>query len=136
MDRFGWLDAYLLSLPGATRDYKEEWQWMRYQVGGRLFAALLHPGQQYDAMYAGRDLLTLKCDPMEAEFLREQYPEILPGFYTDKRCWNSVDLSGELPEALIRQMCTQSYHLVFEKLPKKRREEILQSAGDLRRSAE
>ncbi len=136
MERFGWLDAFLLAFPGAERDFKAEWQWMRYQVGGRLFAALLHPGMQYDPIYAGRDLLTLKCDPMEAEFLRAQHPEILPGFYTDKRCWISVDLNGGLPNELIWQLCAQSYRLVFEKLTKRRREEILQSAGDLQHPAQ
>lgn len=127
MGRYDWLDGYLRALPGATRDFKAEWQWMRYQVGGRLFAALLHPSEQYDAAYAGKDLLTLKCDPMESEFLRGQYPEILPGFYTDKRCWISVDLGGSLPDSLIQQLCQSSYRLVFEKLTKKQQREIMEN---------
>ncbi|MFR8012143.1 MAG: MmcQ/YjbR family DNA-binding protein [Clostridia bacterium] len=128
MEQYGWLDAYLLSMPGATRDYKIEWQWMRYQVGGHLFAALLHPGGQYDARYAGKDLLTLKCDPMESEFLRSQYAEILPGFYTDKRRWISLELGGELPHDMIYQLCASSYRLVFEKLPKRLQREIMETA--------
>ena len=34
-----WLDAYLLGLPGATTDYKVEWEWQRYQVGGKTGSA-------------------------------------------------------------------------------------------------
>lgn len=128
MARYDWLDGYLLSMPGATRDFKVEWQWMRYQVGGRLFAALLHPSEKYDPLYAGKDLLTLKCDPMESEFLRCQYTEVLPGFYTDKRSWISVDLSGSLPDDLVRQLCSSSYRLVFEKLTRKCQYEILNNA--------
>lgn len=124
MNQYEWLDEYLLSKPGVTKDYKSEWEWWRYQVGGKLFAASLCPGAQYQADYAGKDLLTLKCDPMCAELYRKQYPEVLPGFYIDKRCWNSIDLGGTIPDELLRQMCDDSYRLVFEKLTKKLQREI------------
>ena len=39
MNRYSWLEGYLLSMPGAVTDYKLEWQWQRYLVGGRMFAA-------------------------------------------------------------------------------------------------
>lgn len=130
MNRYQWLDAYLLAKPGVEKDFKEEWQWWRYQVGGRLFAATLCPGEQYQAQYAGKDLINLKCDPVMGELYRQQYPEVLPGFYTDKRCWNAVDLGGNLPDGLVRQMCDDSYRLVFEKLTKKAQREILERADE------
>ena len=123
-----WLDAYLLNKPGVTRDFKVEWGWHRYMVGGKLFAALLHPSGRYAPLYAERDLLTLKCEPELARLLREQYPEVLPGFYTDKRTWNSVDLGGSLPEGVLREMIDDSYRLIFEKLTKKLQREILNEA--------
>lgn len=30
--RYDWLDEYLLSLPGAEKDYKAEWGWFRYML--------------------------------------------------------------------------------------------------------
>lgn len=93
-----------------------------------MFAALLHPSGRYDPLYAERDLLTLKCEPELARLLREQYPEVLPGFYTDKRTWNSVDLGGSLPEGVLREMIDDSYRLIFEKLTKKLQREILNEA--------
>ena len=42
--KYDWLDTYLLSLPGAEKDYKLEWGWTRYQVRGKLFAAVCAPG--------------------------------------------------------------------------------------------
>ena len=123
-----WLDAYLLNKPGVTRDFKVEWGWHRYMVGGKLFAALLHPSGRYDPLYAEKDLLTLKCEPELARLLREQYPEVLPGFYTDKRTWNSVDLGGSLPEGILREMIDDSYRLIFAKLTKKLQREILNEA--------
>lgn len=124
MSAYPWLEEYLLQRPGVTSDFKVEWGWQRYMVGGKLFAALMHPTDKYDAAYAEKDLLNLKCDPLLAPLLRQQYPEVLPGFYSDKRCWNSVDLGGGLPDDLLRQMIDDSYQLVFAKLTKKLQREI------------
>ena len=124
--RYPWLEDYLSAMPGAVRDYKEEWQWHRWQVGGKMFAALCTPGSRHAAAYAGHPLLTLKCEPETALFLRQQHPEILPGFYMDKRCWNSLLLDGGLSEALVRELCDCSYGLVFQKLTKKLQKELLQ----------
>ena len=66
------LDALLQSYPGCTKDFKAEWQWWRYQVGGKMFAATLHPGPEHAPEYAGRNLLTLKCDPVWSEQLRAE----------------------------------------------------------------
>ena len=53
MNRYSWLEGYLLSMPGAVTDYKLEWQWQRYLVGGRMFAAVCTPGPEH-AAHAGR----------------------------------------------------------------------------------
>lgn len=124
MNRYDWLDAYLRAMPGVTKDYKEEWGWLRYQVGGKMFAAVMHPSEKYAPEYAEKDLINLKCDPMLAELLREAHPEVLPGFYTDKRCWNSVDLGGSLSDEQLQRMCDDSYALVFGKLTQKLQKEI------------
>ncbi len=124
MSAYPWLEEYLLQRPGVTSDFKVEWGWQRYMVGGKLFAALMHPTDKYDAAYAEKDLLNLKCDPLLAQQRRQQHPEVLPGFYSDKRCWNSVDLGGGLPDDLLRQMIDDSYQLVFAKLTKKSQREI------------
>lgn len=123
MDDIG-IDAYLRAKPGCAKDWKAEWEWWRYQVGGRMFAATLCPGPEFDPRYAGRSLLTLKCDPMWSERLRADHPDILPGFYADKRLWISVDLDGEVPDDLLRELIDHSYNLVFAKLTKKMQREI------------
>ena len=123
MRRYEWLDEYLLSLPGAEKDYKPEWQWFRYMIRGKLFAAICSPGPEHKT-YGGHDLVNLKCAPSRAEMLRAQYPEILPGFYSDKRTWNAVLLDGELPNELLRDLCAESHRLVLGKLPKYVQREI------------
>ena len=121
--RYEWLDEYLLSLPGAEKDYKPEWQWFRYMIRGKLFAAICSPGPEHKT-YGGHDLVNLKCAPSRAEMRRAQYPEILPGFYSDKRTWNAVLLDGELPNELLRDLCAESHRLVLGKLPKYVQREI------------
>lgn len=128
MNQYVWLDEYLLSKPGATKDYKIEWNWWRYQVRGKLFAATCQPGPAYRA-YDGRELLSLKCEPALAEALRAEFPDIIPGFYMDKRNWNSIFLDGAVPEDVIRDLCDRSYALVFGKLTKRLQREILAGAG-------
>ena len=122
--KYEWLDEYLLSLPGVERDYKPEWAWFRYMIRGKLFAAVCTPGPEHKT-YGGHDLINLKCDPAEAELLRAQYPEILPGFYCDKRHWIACLLDGELPDEVLRALCAKSHRLVLEELPKYIQREIL-----------
>ena len=114
--RYEWLDDYLLSLPGAEKDYKPEWGWFRYMLRGKLFAAVCSPGAEHKT-YGGHDLINLKSDPAHAELLRAEYPDILPGFYSDKRTWIACFLDGELPDDLLRELCADSHRLVLEKLP-------------------
>ncbi|WP_298022861.1 MmcQ/YjbR family DNA-binding protein [uncultured Dysosmobacter sp.] len=124
--KYEWLDEYLLSLPGAEKDYKPEWAWFRYMIRGKLFAAVCSPDVKYQT-YGGHDLVNLKCDPARSELLRAQHPEVLPGFYTDKRAWIAVLLDGGLPDEVLRELCGESHRLVLEKLPKYVQREILQS---------
>ncbi len=102
-----------------------EWGWHRYIVGGKMFAAILHPSEKYDPAYAEKDFINLKCNPLLVELLRGEHPEVMPGFYSDQRTWNSVDLGGDLPEEQLKFMIDDSYRLVFEKLAKRMHKEIM-----------
>ena len=127
--KYDWLDTYLLSLPGAEKDYKLEWGWTRYQVRGKLFAAVCAPGLEHK-VYGGHELVNLKCDPDRTEALRLVNPEILPGFYMDKRSWIACLLDGELPEELLRELCGESYRLVVSKLPKSVQRELAETKNN------
>lgn len=128
MNRYPWLEEALMACPGAEQDYKVEWQWQRFLVRGKMFAAICTPGPEYKD-YAGRTMVILKCDPRLAEGFRAEYPDIVPGFYSDKRHWNSVYLDGAVPEAVLRDLCEMSYRLVVSKLPKYVQREISSTAG-------
>ena len=57
--KYGWLDEYLLAKKGVRKDFKAEWNWLRYMVGDKMFAAVC-----YDDNNNQPSLITLKLDPM------------------------------------------------------------------------
>lgn len=117
MNNYPWLEEYLLAKPGTVREYKLEWQWDRFLVAGRQFAAICTPGPEHRE-HAGRTMVLLKCDPDRALLYRGEFPDVVPGFYSDKRTWNTVYLDGAVPEEVLREMCDESYALVTAKLTK------------------
>ena len=115
---YPWIDDYLLQKPGVTKDLQPDWNWIRYQIGSKLFAAVCLDDQ--DQPY----YITLKLDPAEGDFLRGQYEGILPGYYMNKTHWNSVRAQGSVPDDLLRNLLDEAYCLVLHALPKKKQREI------------
>lgn len=117
--KYDWVNDYLMQKQGVTRDFKREWNWMRYQIGGKLFAAILFAdGKPY--------YINLKLEPLEGEFYRQQFSDVIPGYYSNKQHWNSIKPNGEVPDDLLREMLDKSYGLVLGGLPKKKQREILE----------
>ena len=119
--RYNWLDEYCMAKPGVTKDLKQEWNWVRYMVGGKMFAAVLLDGRQDNKPY----YINLKLDPAEGDFFRQQYEDVIPGYYSNKQHWNSINPDGAVPDELLKEMLDKSYLLVLHGLPKKRQAEIL-----------
>ena len=117
--RYDWMDAYLLSKRAVTKDLQPEWNWIRYKIGDRMFAAILLDDDDKPVY------INVKLEPTEGEFLRGQYADIIPGYYSDKRCWNSVMPDGEVPDELLKSLLDKSYALVLKGLSRKRQREIL-----------
>lgn len=42
--RYVRLDEYLLGKAGVTKDLQKDWNWIRYQIGGKRFAAVCLKG--------------------------------------------------------------------------------------------
>lgn len=122
--RYEWIDEFLLEKKGVTRDLQKEWNWVRYLIGGKMFAAVCL-GEDDKPYY-----ITLKLDPMEGEFLRGQYADIIPGYYMNKQHWNSIKPDGEVPDELLKDLLDKSYHLVLKGFSKKRQAELLGERSD------
>ncbi|NOY13562.1 MAG: MmcQ/YjbR family DNA-binding protein [Deltaproteobacteria bacterium] len=107
------LRSYLLAKPGAVEDFPFDSTTLVLKVGGKMFALL---GINDEPLR-----INLKCDPHQAELLRQRYPAVLPGYHMNKRHWNTVVLDGSIAEEEIREMIDESYALVVKGLPKVRR---------------
>lgn len=117
--RYSWIDEYLLAKRGVTKDLQESWNWIRYHVGGKMFAAICL--NEEDKPY----YINLKLEPLEGEFFREKYEDVIPGYYSNKVHWNSINPDGALPDELLKTMLDKSYALVLGGFSKKRQREIL-----------
>lgn len=116
---YSWMDEYCLAKPGVIKDYKVEWEVNRYMIGGKMFA-------MHGEHSSKRPIITLKLDPIDGDFLRQQYAgDIIPGYYMNKVHWNSVFLDREIPAVLLRDMLDKSYQILLASLPKKVQSEIL-----------
>ena len=62
---------------------------------------------------------------MEGEFLRREYEDIIPGYYMNKVHWNSVKVSGSVPDDVVRDMLDHAYDVVLQSFSKKKQKEIL-----------
>lgn len=114
---YEWIDEYCLAKPGAEKEFKVEWNSVRYLLHGKMFAML---GGDKE----GRPIFSLKLEPEFGEFVRASTPYIIPGYYLSKTHWNSVYLEGDVSNELMREMIDRSYRLLFESLPKKVQAEI------------
>lgn len=117
--RYDWIDSYLMEKKSVTKDFKVEWNWIRYQIGGKMFAAICLDDNN-EPHY-----ITLKLEPMEGEFLRKEYEDIIEGYYMNKVHWNSVNPNGNVPDELLKEMLDKSYQLVLNSFSKKKQKELL-----------
>lgn len=117
--RYEWIDEYLLGKPGVSKNVQTDWNWVRYVLGDKMFAAVCLDGE--DKPY----YITCKLLPNEGELLREQYEDIIPGYYMNKQHWNSIKPDGAVPDEVVRHMLDESYRLVMAGLSKKKQRELL-----------
>ena len=99
------------SVSGALVDqpFEEDFETYiaRHADTGKWFAAVLH--------HNGRDFANLKCDPVEAEFLRSVYAGIEPGWHMNKTHWNTVVFDSDVPDELICSLTLESFRLTGKK---------------------
>lgn len=116
--KYEWIDEYLLGKPGVTKDLQPEWNWIRYQIGGKMFAAICRDDDNKPVY------ITLKLEPLEGEFWRKQYEDIIPGYYMNKVHWNSVKADGSVPDDVLRDLLNKAYGIVLGSFSKKKQKEI------------
>jgi predicted DNA-binding protein (MmcQ/YjbR family) len=104
---------YCLAKPGVEETFPFDEVTLVFKVMGKVFAITGLDSEEFT--------VNLKCEPGWAEELREQYPEIRPGYHMHKKHWNTVSFEEGLDEKLLRRLTDHSYELVVGGLPRKMR---------------
>ncbi|GAA2669050.1 MmcQ/YjbR family DNA-binding protein [Streptomyces lunalinharesii] len=109
------LRAACLGFNGATEEnpFPRHPEVCTFKVGGKVFALT--------SLDAAPLTVSLKCDPELAQRLRAAHPEVIPGYHLNKRHWNTVSLTGALPDRMVRELIEDSYDLVVASLPRAQR---------------
>ena len=107
---------HCLSKIGAFQDFPFGEDVLVLKIASKMFAAVSNRGNQAN--------ISLKCDPIHAEMLRQQYPVITPGYHFNKKHWNTIVVDGSISENELFEMINHSYDLVFKGLTKIERELI------------
>ena len=99
----------ITSLPDVVLDYPFGESTAVYKIGstsGKMFALIAEKSKPIQ--------LSLKCDPQLAELLRERYETVVPGYHLNKKHWNTIICSGQMPAEELRDLVRHSYELVKE----------------------
>jgi predicted DNA-binding protein (MmcQ/YjbR family) len=100
------VEEYLLRMPNARLDYPFGEGVAVYKVGDKMFALIAEDKEPVN--------LSLKADPALSQVLREKYETVMPGFHLNKRHWNTIVLTGQLPWEEVQALIRHSYQLVAD----------------------
>jgi predicted DNA-binding protein (MmcQ/YjbR family) len=98
------LRAYCLSRPGAEETLPFGPNTLVYKVGGKAFLLV---GLENEVLQ-----FNVKCDPVKALELREEYPCVLPGYHMNKKHWNTIVVDGSVSTKQLKEWIDDSYALV------------------------
>jgi predicted DNA-binding protein (MmcQ/YjbR family) len=98
------VEKYILSMPDSRLDYPFGENTAVYKVNDKMYALVREKKLPVQ--------LSLKCDPLLAETLREKYETVLPGYHLNKKHWNTILLTGQLGWDEVKDLIRHSYDLV------------------------
>ena len=111
------LEKLLLAKKEAVKEFPFGEDAAVFKVMGKMFALVAWADEPIR--------ITLKCDPEEVDYFRSTYAAIQPGYYMNKRHWNTISLDNTIPEDLLQEMLDSSYELVVKGLSKADRQRLL-----------
>jgi predicted DNA-binding protein (MmcQ/YjbR family) len=102
------LKAHCLSLEGAQETFP---------FGPDVSVFKASNGKVFALSMADAEPLTVsvKVEPEEGELLRSTYDAVEPGYHLNKKHWVTVALGADAPDALVRDLISDSHALVAPK---------------------
>jgi len=110
--------AFCLSFPEAYEDYPFDgitdpgaWTVMRHRANKKSFALIYKMD--------GKLCVNLKCDPFEADDLRQIFKGVTPAYHMNKQHWNTVEVGSDVPKGELFRQIENSYGLIKPKIRRK-----------------
>ena len=107
------LREHCLGLAGSEETFPFGPQTSVFKVAGKMFALSRLAQSPLE--------VSVKCEPLLAQQLREAHRAVLPGYHLNKRHWNTVIVDGSLADDVIKDMIEDSYDLVVNQVSASRR---------------
>lgn len=101
---------YCIALPEVEETLPFGPDTLVFKVQGKIFLLL--------SLDADPVQFNVKCDPVLAEELRENYSCVIPGYHMNKKHWNTIIVDGSVKNVLLKEWIQHSYHLVHKKSKK------------------
>ncbi len=108
MTEFKEVEKFILSLPDTRLDYP-------FGEGIAVYKVKVDNDEKMFALLTENKTpvsLSVKCDPQLAVLLREKYETVMAGYHLNKKHWNTVILTGQLPPEEIEGFIIHSYNLL------------------------
>jgi len=101
---------YCVKKKGVTEEFPFDEETLVFKVAGKIF--LLASLESIPLQ------INLKCDPEKAIEIREEYEAVQPGYYMNKKHWNTIILDGSISIRKIFEWIDDSFNLVVAGLKK------------------
>lgn len=105
------VEKYVLSMPNTKLDYPFGKEVAVYKISGpksetadKMFALITEKSDPLQ--------ISLKCDPQLSLVLRNKYETVQEGYHLNKKHWNTILLTGQLPWEEVQGLIRHSYDLV------------------------
>ncbi|GHV26334.1 hypothetical protein FACS18948_1770 [Clostridia bacterium] len=99
---------YCLTFPAVYEDYPFDdiaspgaWTVMRHSTSKKCFAFIYERN--------GNLCINLKCNSLEADFLRQIYEGVIPAYHMNKEHWNTVVVGSDVSDEEIMRQIGNSY---------------------------
>ena len=117
------VEEYILSMPSAKLDYPfgEDVAVYKFIPTENVESKKRNPnasnedrGKMFALIREGKEpvQISLKCDPQLAVLLRDKYETVMQGYHLNKKHWNTIVLTGQIPWEEIQGFIRHSYDLV------------------------
>lgn len=112
------LREYCLSLPAA----KENAPWSEQQYA--MLVTFTVGDKWFCLLDLDKKFIDVKCAPETIEEMLQRYEGAFEAWHMDKRHWLGVRLDSDVPDDVIRQLLSDGYHRIADKLTKKVRTQL------------